>query len=413
MRGEGLGQSVGQQRFLLTILRRCVEMRFLSFRIIYLCILLPPVLYVFSVQGLEIIIQKRWSAELNGIIVADTGSLLSGKISFESQLHKNVREFLAGRKLIRWGVRPEISILARTGRVLYPVMLFEPSHREPVGPLVLSTEAVAARNLKILNEGFLVNFGVDIPHNTWVANSVLLFYLFIVSALLARVYVARTREAERLSRLNAEALEKAGAELARSQERLGQLTSEEKSYRDRVELLHSELHKAKDRLESAEHEALAEMEASEKSLKESTALREAMEQEVAGLREEVTRLTVSSERFEKKKEKQVQGLTRRLGILYKNIHFHEKAVQGFLELQDDMQLKAEETVHALNEDCGKVPVKRKVFSGKGALGVVESEFAYRGRMYWRRGLNGKVEIVSIGTKSTQRKDLVHLETLPS
>src|SRR3974377_287124 len=105
-------------------------MRFLSFRVIYLCILLPPLLYVFSVQGLEIIIQKRWSAELNGIIAADAESLLKGEIPFESQPHKDVRSFLSGRKLIRWGVRPEISIRTRTGRVLYPLMIFEPSHRE-------------------------------------------------------------------------------------------------------------------------------------------------------------------------------------------------------------------------------------------------------------------------------------------
>ena len=387
-------------------------MRFLSFRVIYLCILLPPVLYVLSVQGLEIIIQKRWSAKLSRIIVADTKSLLKGQISFESQLHKNVQEFLLSRKLIPWGVRPEISIITRTGRVLYPVMIFEPSHGEMVGPLTLSPEAVAARNLKILNEGFLVRFGVDIPHNTWVANSVLLFYLFLVSALLARVYVARTREAERLSRLNAEALERARAELARSQEILGQLKTEEKSYREHAELLHSELHKAKDRLESAEQDAITEMEILEKRLKESTAQREAMEQEVLGLREEVTRLTISSERFEKKREKRVQGLIKRLSILYKNVQFHEKAVQGFQELQEDMQLKAEETIHALNEECSKVPVKRKVFSGKTALSVVESEFAHRGRMYWRRGGNGKVEILVIGTKNTQGRDLAHLETLP-
>jgi len=109
----------------------------------------------------------------------------------------------------------------------------------------------------------------------------------------------------------------------------------------------------------------------------------------------------------------VQGLIKRFSILYKNVQFHEKAVQGFQELQEDMQLKAEETILALNEDCSKVPVKRKVFSGKGALGVVESEFAYRGRMYWRRGVNGKAEILAMGTKSTQKRDLAHLETLSS
>ena len=386
-------------------------MRLLSFRVIYLCILLPPILYVFSVQGLEIIIQRRWSAELNRIVAAHTESLLKGQISCESQLHKDVQEFLSGRKLIRWGVMPEISIIARSGRVLYPVMIFEPSHRESLGPFALSPEAAAARNLKILNEGFLVKFGVEIPHNTWVANSVLLFYLFVISALLARVYVSRTSEAEQLSRLNAEALEKTGAELARSQEILGRLKTEEKSYRERVELLHSELHQAKDRLESAEHDALTEIETLEKRLKESTALREATEQEVLGLREEVTRLTILSPRFEKKREKKVQDWIKRFSALYKNVQFHEKAVQGFHELQDDMQLKAEETIQALNEDCDRVPVKRKVFSGKAALSVVESEFAYRGRMYWRRGVNGQVEILVIGTKNTQGRDLAHLETL--
>jgi hypothetical protein len=118
------------------------------------------------VQGLEIIIQKRWSAELNRIIGADTESLLKGQISFENQLHKKIQEFLSGRKLIRWGVRPEIGITTRTGRVLYPVMIFEPSHRETVEPLALTPEAEAARNLQILNEGFRVKFGVEISHNT-------------------------------------------------------------------------------------------------------------------------------------------------------------------------------------------------------------------------------------------------------
>jgi hypothetical protein len=82
-----------------------------------------------------------------------------------------------------------------------------------------------------------------------------------------------------------------------------------------------------------------------------------------------------------------------------------------LDLEEDMQLKAEEVIHTLNQDCGKVPVKRKVFSGKGALSVVESEFAHRGRMYWRRNASGKVEVLVIGTKNSQGRDLAHLEAL--
>jgi hypothetical protein len=386
-------------------------MRFLSFRVIYLCILLPPFLYTFSVQGLGMLIQKRWSAELGRIILKDTEPLLKGQVSFESELHKKVQEFLSSRKLVHWGVRPEISITTRRGMVLYPLMIFGPAH-ETLRPPALSPEAIASHNTRILKEGFFVRLGVEIGHNTWVANSVLSFYLLIVSGLLARVYIARTRSAERLSRLNAEALERTGVELARSQERLNELTTEENAYRERIELLRSELHKAQDRLESTELEALTEMEGLERSLAESTALREAMEPEVAGLREEVARLTVAAQRFGRKKEKQVQGLARRLTTLYKNIQFHKKAVDGFHELQDDMQLKAEEIIHTLNEDFSKVPVKRKVFSGKGAsLSVVESEFAYRGRMYWRRVESGKIEVLAIGTKNTQGRDLAHLENL--
>jgi hypothetical protein len=87
-------------------------------------------------------------------------------------------------------------------------------------------------------------------------------------------------------------------------------------------------------------------------------------------------------------------------------------VEGFLELQPDMQLKAEEVVHALNEGSNKVQVKRKVFSKKSSLTAFETVFAYKGRIYWRKTSDGRVEILAVGTKNTQHKDLNYLDSLP-
>jgi hypothetical protein len=56
-------------------------------------------------------------------------------------------------------------------------------------------------------------------------------------------------------------------------------------------------------------------------------------------------------------------------------------------------------------------VKRKVFSRKSNLTALETVFAYKGRMYWRKDAEGKVEVLAIGTKNTQNKDLAFLESL--
>ena len=102
---------------------------------------------------------------------------------------------------------------------------------------------------------------------------------------------------------------------------------------------------------------------------------------------------------------------KRFKTLYKNIEIHSRAVEGFLNLESDLQLRAEELIHNMNEDSNRLTVRRKVFFKKGALSAFESEFAYRGRIYWKQGADGKAQILVIGTKNTQTKDLAYLESL--
>jgi hypothetical protein len=94
------------------------------------------------------------------------------------------------------------------------------------------------------------------------------------------------------------------------------------------------------------------------------------------------------------------------GISYSRI-----ALEGFLALTDEFQLKAEETIHKLNEDESAVTVKRKVFGKGGKMDFLEITFAYSGRLYYQKDSQAGKMIVAIGTKNTPEKDLAYLESI--
>jgi hypothetical protein len=82
-----------------------------------------------------------------------------------------------------------------------------------------------------------------------------------------------------------------------------------------------------------------------------------------------------------------------------------------MSLEANMQLQAEELIHALNEDGNNISVKRKVYTRRGALSVFECEFGRSGRLYWSTGPGGKRQAWVIGTKNTQSKDLSYIDKL--
>ena len=98
-------------------------------------------------------------------------------------------------------------------------------------------------------------------------------------------------------------------------------------------------------------------------------------------------------------------------VLYKNIVINRKALTGLLKLSEDQQIKAEEIIHQLDQTPENVIIKRKVFSGKKhKTTCLEVLFAYNGRLYFRKQDN-MIEVVVIGTKNTQPKDMEFLHSL--
>ncbi len=67
----------------------------------------------------------------------------------------------------------------------------------------------------------------------------------------------------------------------------------------------------------------------------------------------------------KKRKKDIASVEERFSTIYKNLTFHRKAIEDYLTLPQEFQLKAEEIVHRLNQDDSLVPIKRKFSVRKG------------------------------------------------
>ncbi len=388
--------------------------RSLSFRILYLCIFLPPVLYIFTIQGLERHLDNTWSRELSTELITDMPRVATGRISLQEEIRKNVNDFITGKKLTRLGVIIHVGVRTDEGRQLYPVFDLDRELTVNRGGAdenhlsELERSLTARESIGILREGLVLNLSVQIPHNTWVSNIILIFYIFTFSLLLYRSYQAREIKSRIAAEEQKQKLENTRNRLDKAQSSLREFSGKEEAYTREMETLKRDLEKADNRLKITEEEALKELEDLEQKLSSVTAQRENQELEILQLSEHLEKLHSDRQARDKKKQKLFDQQLKRFSTLYKRLKFHDRAVQGFMELPEELQLKAEELIHTLNEDLQKVSVKRKVFS-RGTTTSFETDFAYRGRLYWSRNSGGKVEVLAVGTKNTQSKDLKYLE----
>jgi hypothetical protein len=180
---------------------------------------------------------------------------------------------------------------------------------------------------------------------------------------------------------------------------------------EEFEKLSSTLQGERERAERNEVDLIAEIESLEKKLAENLFLRETQQTEIETLREKFALLEKEQRREDRGRQKALAACQKRFASLYKNIIVSDRAVEGFLDLNEEMRLKSEEVIHQLDANPDLVTIKRKVFGKKNRETVWEVVFAYRGRLYFRRGSDRRVEIAAIGTKNTQSRELEFLASL--
>jgi hypothetical protein len=382
-------------------------MKYFPFKALILCILLPPLLFVATVQGLEQYLEGRYQRELEGRYTGDAQVLFEGRISLKEALQRNIEAFLREKTLIRMGVDTQVTVTTAKGVLLYPAELdTQPGRLEGPDPM-----AVASENFKLLNEGLNLRVAVRIPPLSPLPILILLGYLGITLLFILHFYRRGSRISQAEDRRR---MEEVAALKAKERETLGNLEQvvEERAVLGRqLSKLKSELQVERNKATATEEEMLEELLQLEEKLKANEALQAEQDEEMAALREQIQKLEQEIETKEgKPKLKAAELAAKRFATVYKRLSLHERALSGYADLTEELKIKAEEVIHQLDADPAKVTIKRKVFGKKNRETVFEVLFAYKGRLYFRKSPQG-VEVLVIGTKLTQQKDLGFLDRL--
>ncbi len=382
-------------------------MRHLSITVLVLCILLPPALYLATVAVVEQQVRERFTRTVEEASTGDPQPLLDGSVRLRDVLRTNIDGVLRSSALVRYGVAVRVSVATPTGTVLYPVPYEdEPPDAPPSNPI-----AVARENFALLSEGLVFQADVTVEHNRPLSNAILAVY--VGAALI--VLLLHYRSAGR--RIRGEELER-HAEIDRLQtlqeasgRRLVELQGHREALLNELGQLRSSVQDERSRAERNEDDLIAEIEALEKRLEEDRALQEVQQQEILKLKESLADQGKDQRREDRGRQKAETVLRKRFGTLYKNISVNDRAIDGLAELNDEMRLKAEEVIHQLNANPELVTIKRKVFGRKNRETVLEVVFAYKGRLYFRRGPDRRVEVLAVGTKNSQERELEFLSQL--
>jgi ABC-type multidrug transport system fused ATPase/permease subunit len=382
-------------------------MKGFPYRLLFICIFFPPICYILTLYLSEEYLRKHETSRLNDIIIQNYEALYEGRNSLKEEINRNIGDYLLKQDLrFKIGIRTNIQVKTKDNIILYPSQIEQNMDNIPAGHSIDKPNYVdvAAENYRILNDGLILSVSVNIKHNGWLSNSVLLFYVFLALFIIRQAIKKRISESERLEKEYQESIKDLSDKLKERESGLSEIKKKEGAYLSKIE----ELKKERKNLSTDVDGLLEEIEKLEAGLDEQRRVREAREIDILNLREEINNLRSRFERPEKK-IKEMDAIQKRFRVLYKNLSFTERALDGFLSLSDEFQLKAEEIIHRLNDDDSKVPVKRKVFGKGGKMNFLELEFSYSGRIYYRKDSQSRIRIFVIGTKKTQEQDLAFLE----
>ena len=392
-------------------------MKGFPFGVLFFCLLIPPLGYLFTLNLMESAFRQTEARKIQGMLIQDQAALLEGRYAVEEEIQRNLTRYFSRDVKRELGVRTRVLVTAHEQqRILYPLPVEQEmapagmfdTNREQDREAGLRYVELAAENYRLLNQGFDVRVGVEIRHNGWLSNGVLAAWVLLSAGILYAFIRRRDRAAEQVRQEREQRIETLSGQLDRAHGVLSEVEEKESEYEQRIEALRKE----RDNLSRDAESLFEEMEQLEQGAARQKDLREETELELLELREEIERLEHKLQK-PKKKESEARRLRKRMGALYKNVDFTDRAIEGMVSLSADAQLRAEELIQSLNLDASRVEVRRKVFGKGGKSHILEVAFAYSGRLYFHKTDDHSVRVVAVGTKNSQTRDLAYLESYRS
>jgi hypothetical protein len=384
-------------------------MKFFPLKIAIVCLVLTPLLYIITLNVSQQYLDRYYLQNLQNIIIGDSKPLLNGTVHIEEQIGNNIHDYLKQDVLVQYaGLEMTIQVTTRPGKIIYPLyssmdFMTTEIHRE------LDSQAIANKNFEILNNELAVKVQVNLSHGSRIANLILFFYSVLSLTLFSIFYRRGSLNAIQNRQSEKERIRELEKKSQSQQQILQGLTHERQELFKNIEVVNTKYQADKEKTKINEEEMFEEILSLEEQLNTFIELKKHRENEIDELKSTI-------EKYERRKgtkarRNEFDFLSKLFSVLYKNIAINRKALTGLLSLTEDQQIKAEEIIHQLDNTPENVIIKRKVFSGKKhKTTCLEVLFAYNGRLYFRKQDN-MIEVVVIGTKNTQPKDMEFLHSL--
>jgi hypothetical protein len=382
-------------------------MRYFPLKTIILCLVFTPFLYIATLNVYQKVLNQIYFQEIEDHSIGKTPLLLKGLISIEEQLTKNIHAFSKNDTMIQHlGLDLNVIVTTHNGKLLYPTFdnadaLIKNFFEEE------NLEKTAKRNFEILNEGLKFSVRVNLNHGSRIANLILIGYFSFAILIVLIFYKIGSSRAKRDTKIKNTLIDDLQKEEQAHKKLLENMKKERQDLLETIKSLKTRYKEDKKKLKINEDVMFDEIVSLEAQLNSFNELKYKND-------EEIKRLKVRIKKYErrkssKSKRNQFGFIVKHFAVLYKEIEMNRKAISGFLALNDDQRIKAEECVLLLDRNPDRIIIKRKVFSGKKHnTSCLEVLFAYNGRLYFRKNENNKVEVLVIGTKNSQVKDMEFL-----
>ena len=382
-------------------------MRYFPLKTIILCLVFTPFFYIATLNVYQKVLNQIYFQKIEDHSIGETPLLLKGLISIEEQLTKNIHAFSKNDRMIQHlGLDFNVIVTTHNGKLLYPTFVdadaFIKNFFEEE-----NLEKTAKRNFGILNEGLKFSVRVNLNHGSRIANLILIGYFSFAILIVLIFYKIGSSRAKRDTKIKNTLIDDLQKEEQAHKKLLGNIKKERQDLLETIKSLKTRYKEDKKKLKINEDVMFEEIVSLEAQLNSFNELKDKND-------EEIKRLKVKIKKYErrkssKSKRNQFGFIVKHFAVLYKDIEMNRKAISGFLSLNDDQKIKAEECVLLLDRNPDRIIIKRKVFSGKKHnTSCFEVLFAYNGRLYFRKNENNKVEVLVIGTKNSQVKDMEFL-----
>ncbi len=381
-------------------------MKYFPLKILLLLVVMTVTAHFITVHFLEKYLEYKYTREIENIYIGDTEPLFEGRLSLSEAIGNNIDTFLQQKGFLLSGAIVDVRVISGANNWVYPSPL--DLNEDRLSPP--SAAETAAENYRLMNQGLSVSVKIVLGLNAVPVMLIFIVYIMIAAAVFVFFYLAGVRRSKRDAEAKEREIDRLRDLEKQHESRAGALSKEKARLLKDIAETKKNLLEYKESAGKNEDAMIDEIIALEEKIQKNLELAEALRQENEALKAVADRYE-NEKRRSGKKSAGYGNIEKRFKTLYKNVVFNKRAFDGFLLLVDDMKIKAEEIIRQMNDEPSTVNIKRKVDLQKSREKIFEVLFAYNGRLYFRNTKDGRVEVLVIGTKNSQVKDLTFLDTL--